>query len=500
MSPRPVALVALAGLLAGCSLAPPYSPPAVSIPVAYAHLDGWALAKPADNLSRGPWWERFSDTTLNGLETQVESQNPELAAALARYDEARDFTDQARAGLLPAVSLGATTTANQQSEHRPLRTGGPNDYGDNQVGATIGYEFDFWGKIRNEIASRKALAQGSAADAATMRLSLQAELATDYFMLRGLDSQAQLLRDTVAAYSKAYDLTDTLYQGKVGAMADVSRAQTQLSTAKAQLSDVMAARALLEHAIAALIGKPASDFSLAPAIGVLEPPAAPLELPSTLLQRRPDIASAERAVFAANSEIGVAKAAFFPTISLGGVGGWQASAGNVLTAANLFWSLGPNISLPLFQGGLLKAREKQAYAVFNEATDNYRTVVLTAFREVEDARAQLSWLGEEQQDTGQAATAAQTTLDVALTLYRDGATDYLNVVTAQTALLQSQQSDLQLKTRRLVADVGLIRALGGGWTVADVPLPDWTAAAAAARPGAPSPTESASLQTAKEPQ
>jgi NodT family efflux transporter outer membrane factor (OMF) lipoprotein len=226
-----------------------------------------------------------------------------------------------------------------------------------------------------------------------------------------------------------------------------------------------------------------------------------VELPSTLLQRRPDIASAERAVFAANAEIGVAKAAFFPTISLGAAGGWEASAGSVLQAANLFWSLGPSISLPLFQGGLLKAREKQAYAVFNENTDDYRTIVLNAFREVEDARAQLSWLGKEQQDTGQAVKSAQTTLDVALTLYRDGATDYLNVVTAQTALLQSQQSDLQLRTRRLVADVSLIRALGGGWTVSDAPLPDWTAAAAANSPaGTASPAAHASLQNAKEPQ
>ena len=478
MNPRPVSFVALAGLLAGCSLAPVYSPPAISIPAAYAHQDGWTLAKPADNLSRGPWWERFSDVTLNGLEAQIEGQNPELAAALARYDQARDFVDQARSGLFPTVGLGASTSANRQSEHRPLRAGGPDNYGDSQLGVTVGYELDFWGKIRNEVASRRALAQASDADAATIRLSLQAELATDYFMLRGLDSQAQLLRDTVTAYGKAYDLTDALYQGKVGTMADVSRAQTQLSTAKAQLSDVMAARALLEHAIAALIGKPASDFSLAPAVGVLEPPAVPLELPSTLLQRRPDIASAERAVFAANAEIGVAKAAFFPTISLGGVGGWQASAGNLLTAANLFWSLGPSVSLPLFQGGLLKAREKQAYAVFNETTDNYRAVVLTAFREVEDARSQLTWLGKEQLDTDQAATSAQTTLDAALTLYRDGATDYLNVVTAQTALLQAQQSGLQLKTRRLVADVGLIRALGGGWTATDLPPPGEIAAAA----------------------
>jgi NodT family efflux transporter outer membrane factor (OMF) lipoprotein len=482
----PSALLApalLIGALGGCSLAPAYAPPAIAIPNSYAHEDGWAPAAPADGLSRGPWWERFGDPVLNGLEAQIEGQNPQLAAALARYDQARGFEAEARAGQFPTIGAEASASANRQSADRPLRGAAqPNNYGAQQLDGVFGYELDLWGRVRNEVASRKALAQASNDDTASVRLSLQAELADDYMQLRGLDAQAELLRSTIDAYQKAYDLTETLYQGKVGTVADVSRAQTQLSMAKAQLSDATASRALLEHAAAVLVGRTASDFNLPAATPDLQPPPVPVGLPSTLLQRRPDIASAERSVFSANREIGVAKAAFFPTVTLAGIGGFQASHTNLLSLPNTFWSLGPGVTLPIFDGGRLKARESEAYGRFRETSANYRSVVLDAFRQVEDARAQLDWLGREAKDIDTAVAASEQALDAALALYRDGGGDYLGVVTAQTALLQAQQSALQLHTRLLQADVALVRALGGGWTLSD----------------APSPSVSASLQTAKE--
>jgi NodT family efflux transporter outer membrane factor (OMF) lipoprotein len=466
----PIALALMAtSAVAACSFAPRYVPPPVPIPATYQHQGIWDSAQPSDSLARGDWWSRFSDPTLDTLEAQIEGSNPDLAAALARFDEARDFTAEATAGLFPQIGLGASVSANRQSAQRPLRgVSQPSYYTADQVGAAVSYEFDFWGKIRNEIASRKALAQASDADLATMRLSLQAELATDYFQLRGLDATAKLLGDTVAAYQKALDLTETLYKGKIAAQIDVTRAQTQLDAVRAQVSDVAARRALLEHAIAVLVGKPASDFTIAPAATPFALPEIPANLPSTLLQRRPDIASAERAAAAANAEIGVARAAFYPNITFDALGGFQSSGQNLLKLADSFWSVGPSLSLPIFDGGRLRAQERGAYARFQETSAFYRSIVLTAFKEVEDNRALLHWLGQESVDTDAGVVAAQKTLNAALALYREGATNYLDVVTAQTALLQAQQSALDIRTRRLTADVGLVRALGGGWDVSEL--------------------------------
>ena len=480
-----------ASTLAACSFAPKYFPPAAPVPQTYQQQGVWETARPSDSLSRGDWWTRFSDPTLNALERQVEAANPDLAAAVARYDQARDFAAEATAGLFPQIGLGATIQANRQSAQRPLRgSAQPTYYSADQAGAAVSYEFDFWGKIRNEIASRKALAQASDADLATMRLSLQAELAGDYFQLRGLDATAKLLADTVGAYQKARDLTETLFKGKIAASIDVSRAETQLDAARAQVSDIAARRALLEHAIAVLVGKPASDFAIPVQATPFALPEIPTDLPSALLQRRPDIASAERAAAAANAEIGVARAAFYPTITFDALGGFQSSGQNLFKLADSFWSLGPSISLPLFDGGRLRAQEAGAYARFRETSAAYRSTVLTAFKEVEDNRALLHWLGQESTDTDAGATAAEHTLAAALTLYREGATSYLDVVTAQTALLQAQQSALDLRTRRLVADVGLVRALGGGWNASDLRKPD---------PASPTPALTAASDTSRNP-
>jgi NodT family efflux transporter outer membrane factor (OMF) lipoprotein len=463
-----LALVATSAL-AACSFAPRYTPPPVPIPATYQHQGIWDSAQPSDSLARGDWWSRFSDPILNSLEGQIDGANPDLAAALARFDEARDYTAESKAGLFPQIGLGASVSANRQSAQRPLRgIAQPTYYTADQLGAGVSYEFDFWGKIRNEIASRKALAQASDADLATMRLSLQAELATDYFQLRGLDATAKLLADTVGAYQKALDLTETLFTGKIAAAIDVSRAQTQLDAVRAQVSDVAARRALLEHAIAVLVGRAASDFTIPAEATAFVLPEIPADLPSTLLQRRPDIAAAERATAAANAEIGVARAAFYPNVTFDALGGFQSSGQNLLKLADSFWSLGPSLSLPIFDGGRLRAQEKGAYARFRETSASYRSIVLTAFKEVEDNRALLHWLGQESADTDAGVAAAQRTLTAALALYREGATNYLDVVTAQTALLQAQQSALDIRTRRLAADVGLVRALGGGWDVSEL--------------------------------
>ena len=470
MQARIILALGIGALLTGCNLAPDYHPPLIATPAAYKESGPWQPAQPSDSLGRGAWWERFGDETLNGLEAKIDTANPGLAAAVARYDQARALAAVAEAGLYPQVNLGASFSANRQSDNRPLRgAASPSQYGANQLNAQAGYEIDLWGKIRNEAAAGTALAQASAADLATVRLSLQAELASDYLTLRGLDADAKLLTDTVDAYQKARDLTERLFDGKLVSSMDVSRAETQLRLAKAQVSDIASRRAVMEHAIAVLVGQPAGSFSLPARVVPFPIPTIPTGLPSTLLQRRPDIAEAERTMMAANAEIGVARAAFYPSVSLNFLGGTQSTNLNLASMANSFWSVGPNISLPLFNGGALDAEESAAYAKFRETNADYRQTVLNAFADVEDSLALLHWLGAESDDEDAAVKAAQHTLDVALNLYRQGADSYLEVVTAQTPLLQAQQTAIDLQTRRLLADVGLVRALGGGWDAQSLP-------------------------------
>ena len=469
MPPRFLLTSGLGLVLAACNLAPDYHAPLVAVPASYKEVGPWQPAQPADATARGPWWQPFADPTLDRLEQKIDGANPDLAATVARYDQARAAAVEAEAGLYPQISLGASSIANRQSSRRPLRVGGPNQYTTNTLDAQASYEIDIWGDVRNRAAAGRALAQASAADLATVRLSLQAELASDYFTLRGLDADAKLLADTVAAFQKALDLTQTLFAGKIAPGTDVSRAQTQLETARAQVSDVAGRRALLEHAIATLEGEPASSFSIPPEEPKVRLPDLPALVPTTLLQRRPDIAEAERTVKAANAEIGVARAAFYPSLSLSLLGGFQDTRFDAPSLPLSFWSLGPDVTLPLFTGGTLDAEESAAYAKFREASEDYRGVVLGAFQEVEDNLALIHWLGTEETDETAAVAAAQRTLDSALDLYREGATSYLEVVTAQTALLQAQQAAIDVQTRQLEAEVGLARALGGGWRQEDLP-------------------------------
>lgn len=466
-------LVAVAVTLAGCSLAPAYKVPVVEVPESYKEAGPWQPAAPADQRDRGDWWRDYGDATLDDLETRVDAANPDLAAAVARYAQARAYSAETRAGLFPQVDAAAEATHNRQSDNRPLRSASqPDQYKDNLIGAQLSYELDLWGRVRNLVAAGEATAQASAADLASVRLSLHAELADDYIELRGLDAQARLLDDTVAAYAKALDLTQNRFSGGVASGLDVARAQTQLESARAQASDVQARRALFEHAIASLVGTPASKFSLPPLVVELSEPAIPTGLPSTLLERRPDIAAAERRTAAANAEIGIARAAFFPSITLTALGGYENAGGaGWLSAPNAFWSIGPRAFLTLFDAGRRQARVDQARAALDEAGELYRATTLTAFQQVEDNLALIHLLGEEAKSEEAAVASAQRTLNLALDRYRNGAVSYLEVVTSQTDALQAQRTLLGLRDRELQASIGLIRALGGGWSadMADEP-------------------------------
>ena len=466
------ASAALAASLAGCNFAPRYVPPPAPQPLAYKEQGPWTDAQPADTLPRGPWWVDFGDPTLDELEPQVPIANPTLAAALAAYDQARDFAAQARSAYLPTVTGLDENTYNRQSQERLFRGNNqPNEEANNQIGATISYELDLWGRVRNLVAAGEAGAQAAAADLADAQLSLQVQLADDYIQLRGLDAQDRLLRSTVAAYQRALDLTNARHTGGVASGLDVDRASNQLSAAKAEINDVAAQRALYEHAIASLVGQPASTFGIAPATAVNRiVPHVPPGFPSTLLERRPDIAAAERRAFAANREIGVARAAFFPTVSLGAQGGWQNTGGNnLLTSPDSFWTVGPQVALTLFDGGRRRAVVAASKAAFNLVSAQYRSTVLTAFQQVEDQMALANHYAAEQVDEAAAVKAAQATTNLSLIRYREGATNYLDVVTAQTAELQAEQTLLGLQTRRQQASVNLVRALGGGWSSDDLP-------------------------------
>ncbi len=463
------------GALAGCSFAPDYKPPEVLTPAAYKEAGPWTVAQPADYKPRRDWWKDFGDPKLNELEAQIDDGNPDLGASVARYDRARAYVSEVDASMLPTVDLNGSATQNRQSAKRPLRSPNqPNQYGANTIGLQASYEIDFWGQIRNAIAAGEATAQARAADMETVRLGLHAELAGDYVALRGLDAELKLLTDTEAAYQRAQQLTQDRHDAKIASGIDVSRSESQLESARALESDLHGQRAQLEHAVASLVGRLASDFSIAPAVAKLPVPAEPTGLPSSLLQRRPDIASAERQVAAANANIGVAKAGFYPNISLSLAGGFQNTGGGLglLAAPYSFWSVGPSLALPLFEGGMRHAVEASAYAARDEAAATYRSTVLGAFQEVEDNLALLHHLGEETQDETQAVAAAEHTADLSMTLYHDGAASYLDVVVAQTDALQAERTLMDLNTRRLQADIRLVRAVGGGWSSADLPSVD----------------------------
>ena len=460
VAPRLAALT-LAASLAGCSLAPVYHVPPTPIAPAYKEAGAWQVAT-TSVAATGPWWQAFGDPVLSDLEGRIEAGNPDLANAVARYDEARAALGQARAAYYPSIDVGASAERARVSADRPLSSGNAATYTDLRIGASLAYEIDLFGRVRNTARAAAVSAQASDRDVAGVRLGLQATLADDYFQMRGLDARIVLLQQTVAAFQRAFDLTDTRHTGGIASGIDVSRAAALLSSARAELSAVAADRAAFEHAIAALVGETPSSFTLPVVDGQRDPPAIPVGVPSTLLQRRPDIAAAERRVAVANLRIGVARAAQYPSLTLGGAGGFEAGDSAILGASNGFWALGPlQAALSVFDGGARRARVRISRAQFDEAAASYRSTVLVAFREVEDDLARSRSLVQQERDQQAATRAAEKTRDLALIRYRDGAADYLEVVTAQTAALDAQRALLQVESARLQVAVDTVRATGG---------------------------------------
>ncbi|MGZ5080477.1 MAG: efflux transporter outer membrane subunit [Usitatibacter sp.] len=461
------AAVVLAIALGGCSLAPRLEMPEVPAAAAYKEESPWTRAEPADELPRDAWWTLYGDAGLDALQKRLVDQSPDLAAALARYEQAKAVADELRSGLFPSLAGNASEQRLRQSEGKPLRVLGPTSpdvYGARSIGVEAGYELDLWGRIRNQVASGTASEQAAQADLESARLSLQAQLADSYIALRGLDREIALLDETVAAYGKALDLTTTRHDGGIASGLDVARAQTQLESTRAQVAQVRAQRDVLEHAIAALIGESPSAFTIEPRIEAIALPRVPAGVPSTLLQRRPDIAAAQRHIAAANANVGIARAAYFPAVTLGATAGYQSGAsGSVITAPNLYWSVGPSLVLALFDAGKRRAQVAQAQAALDEAGARYRGVVLSAFQQVEDNLALLRQYREAAQAEEAAVASARRSLAFATSRYRDGAANYLEVVVSQVAALQAQRDELDLDTRERRASVQLIRALGGGW-------------------------------------
>ncbi len=457
------ALAAALVALSGCSLAPDYHRPGVAAAGTYKEVPtGWTVATPAADAPPAAWWEAFDDPVLTDLEGRIEKGSPSLAAAVARYDEAVGALHEARADLYPTIGVGGSAERDRTSANAPTSKGVSSTLNDYQAGASASWEIDLFGRIRNSIRAGRGEAQASAADLAGARLGLQTSLATAYFQMRGLDAREGLLRQTVEAFQRAYELTDVRHQGGVASGLDTSRALAQLASARAELASLPAQRAAFEHAIAVLVGEPPSTFSVPNDPRQSAPPAFPTGTPSTLLQRRPDIDAAERRVYAANARIGVARAAFFPALSLGGAGGFETTGPNLLSTASSFWALGPaSLALTVFDGGKRAAQVRIARAEFNEAAATYKQTVLTAFKEVEDDLATGRDLVAQEREQRDAVEASETTRDLALTRYRDGASDYLDVVTAQTAALDAERALLDLHTQQLTTAVDTVRALGG---------------------------------------
>ena len=452
-------------VLGACSLAPPLKVPDVPTAEAYKEQGPWTQAEPADRLPRDSWWNLYATAELDDLAKRLIAGNPSLAAALANYAAAKAQSDQARAGLFPTIGANSSVSRARESVNTPLiGPTTPRYYDDNVVSGSVSYELDLWGQIRNQVLEGRANAAATAADLENARLSLLAQLVDDYVQLRSMDRDSAILADTVNAYVHALSITQQRHGAGIAAGLDVAQAQTQLDAARSSAAQILAQRALMEHAIAALLGVSPSTFSIKPAIVRVALPQVPTGLPTTLLERRPDIAAAQRRMIASNANIGVARAAYFPQISLGGQGGFQSTAfSNWLSAPSSYWGIGPNALLNLFDGGLRRAQVRQARAEFDAAAANYRGTVIAAFQQVEDSLASLNHYHDAADRELAAVEAAQRTLNLSMALYVQGAADYLTVVTSQTALLQAQQRALDLDTLQLQSSVDLIRALGGGW-------------------------------------
>jgi outer membrane protein, multidrug efflux system len=459
--------------LAACSFAPPYKVPTAAPPAEdFQESGAWKVAEPRDSASRGDWWSIFNDPQLEQLESAATNANQNLKAALARLQQARADTRIARADLFPQLNGQASVTRARTSPNSPrFIPGFPTTGTDYDAEADVSYEVDLWGRVRNEVASSKALQQASAADLASMQLSVQAELATDYFTLRSRDRQQVLLDKTVADYETSLALEQHLFDGGAVPLSDLAQARAQVETARTEAADNSLQRAQSEHAIAVLIGVNPTGYRLLPnpLPADIRAPAIDPGLPSSLLERRPDIAEAERRVASANAQIGVARAAYFPQFNLTGSAGYNSvHSYNWLSAPSRFWSFGPEVTLPIFEGGRLRAQTERAKAAYDEQVANYRNTVLAAYQDVEDNLAAQQQLAREDETQAAAVDATQTQSQQAQHRYNAGAVTYLEVSVAETALLQAQLNAVNIQLRRLSTSVLLVKALGGGWRGTDL--------------------------------
>ena len=469
---RTIVSLACLALFAGCSFAPKYAKPSVQTPVAFKEMtpaqsqetDGWKTAEPKDDVIRGQWWEMFHEPELNAFESQVSVSNQTVAVALANFLAARAVVKQSRSQYFPTVTASPSVTRSRQALSSNQSGSSASTFTEYALPFDASWEPDFWGRIRNTVKANSLEAQATLADLENVRLTVQAEVAVDYFQLRVLDAQKQLLDATVIAYQESLKLTQTQYGAGLASDQDVAQAETQLNITLAQATDVGIQRAQLEHAIATLLGQPASSFSIATNSLTTKPIAIPFGIPSQLLERRPDIAAAERRVAGANAQIGVARAAYYPTITLSGAAGYQnTSVQNLFSGPGLVWSVGATLAQTLFDGGLRKAVTEQSRAIYQGTVANYRQTVLTAFQEVEDNLSTLRILSQELQQQNAAVASSQRYLTLANVRYKSGIEIYLNVIAAQTTLLNNQRTALNLQMEQLTASVQLIKALGGGW-------------------------------------
>jgi NodT family efflux transporter outer membrane factor (OMF) lipoprotein len=457
-------LVVLAA--SGCGVAPAYKKPSTPAPPSYGEAGEWKKAEPVEAAPRGAWWQAFGDPELTALEEQIDVSNQNLKAAEARFREARALLRQSRSALFPNGTLGAQATRTRTSRNAlPFSPTNGSTYDDATLSGTFSYEVDAWGRVRSTVAAARATLEASAADLAVVNLGLHADLAADYFQLRGLDAEERLFRSTVSAYEEALSLTRDRFQGGVASGVDVAQAETQLETTKAQAIDLGVQRAALEHAIAVLVGQPPAGFHVPANPSTGAPPSFPTGVPSELLERRPDIAGAERRVVAANAQIGVARAAYFPVLNLTGTGGFESgSLSTWLSAPSALWSAGVSALVTLFDAGKRRAITDQAWASYDEAVADYRETVLTGFEEVEDSLASLRLLADESRVQQDAVQASSRSLALSTNRYKGGVATYLEVITAQSIDLANERTAVEIHVREMLASVELVRALGGGWS------------------------------------
>jgi NodT family efflux transporter outer membrane factor (OMF) lipoprotein len=477
VSPRRQSVFAAAAIaavaLAGCSVGPKYVKPTAEVPADFKETpSNFKVAQPSDAITKGKWWEIYGDTQLNSLEDQINVSNQTLKSADAQFREARAAVRISRGALYPTVGVNPSAGHTEQSENAPLynKQTEVRSYNNFSLPFDFSYELDLWGRVRKTIEASRSEAQASAGDLANVSLSLHAELAMDYFQLRGLDAEKQLLDSTVVSYQKAVDLTNSRFKAGIASAVDLAQAQTTLETTRAQAVDVEVDRSAFEHAIAVLVGKPASTFHIDPLPLDLLPPAMPPGVPSDLLERRPDISAAERRVQEANANVGVARTAYYPLVTLGGVGGFQSSAFTTLIQGpSGLWSLGGQAAQTIFDGGVRRGTNEQARAAYDKSVSDYRGTILTAFQEVEDNLSALRILEDEANKEDAAVAAAEHSVDLSVTRYKGGVTNYLEVTTAESQSLTDQVTAVTIRTRRMTASVNLIKALGGGWSISQIP-------------------------------